>query len=995
MASKRSNNVIKVRLPGAILNEIYDNDNENDDLSRPRKKQKTFPKKSRKDARREERISKKKKQVNSLKSHKQKVQPTINDKSVNNNNRKKSEMVNDKGVLKPLKRKNSIKPMKSVRFQGAENDSSSSENDTTDNNNDSDVFDTEDDEIDNITDDENESVDSTMAKLKALKAKKLNKTQVKIDSSTEDEQFEGDEIDTDEEEEESVDSTMAKLKALKAKKLNKNKTKTDPSNDDEQSEDDEITDDEEGESVDSTMAKLKALKALKARKLNKTESSKTKDKKTKKASKVSEKSKKTDNQKSKIKRTPEFQKDDEDILFYSKKLGTKSIKKTSEDDWVGGLLDGLDFLNDDKDTNEEEEEEEQEEENDFEGSGSEEEETEKADLPFSSDDELNSSDFDSDSLGLDEEDSDGDEEPVKKEKENPYIAPVPKTTTSKYIPPALRRKMLEETVKESEEMIKLRRIVKGYFNRLSEANIDSILTELNNLYMNNPNHSVTSVITDVILDSTAIQGALLERFVIVHGAAVAALYRTVGISFGAHFIQTLVERFNVEYKSELEEKQGKSASNLLTLLCVIYTFQTVSCTLVYDIIRLLLEGEIHEVKTELLLKLIKNAGHGLRSDDPGALKGIILLQQKSMANADPSTISLRSKFLAESISSLKNNRLKSSGLASNTDSIIRMKNYLGGISGKHVDPIRVSLDDINNIETKGKWWLVGAAWKNNTSNGNIVNAQSNNNDAAQDVDMIVLNDIVDNAEVNLMDLAREQRMNTDIRRAIFVTIMGAEDAPDAFTKLNKLNLKRVQEREIVKVLLHCCSSEKTGYNPYYGFLAVKLCEQRSLRKTFNFSLWNFFDELEGNIDDDEESFSTSNNSELNLQKSINLAGLYGKIISENILNFNSFKNINLLTASTNLVIFLELLFIDIFNRIALNSKEKSIGGGHKYNDKKIVELMSKSKGNDKLLSIIGYFLINRVLTSEGFKNEKQKKRVEWGVDAFNDLVEVIGGQSEI
>ena len=37
---------------------------------------------------------------------------------------------------------------------------------------------------------------------------------------------------------------------------------------------------------------------------------------------------------------------------------------------------------------------------------------------------------------------------------------------------------------------------------------------------------------------------------------------------------------------------------------------------------------------------------------------------------------------------------------------------MGGINeNKSGDPIQVSLEDIQNVATRGKWWLVGSAWK--------------------------------------------------------------------------------------------------------------------------------------------------------------------------------------------------------------------------------------------------------------------------------------------
>eukprot|EP01052_Picozoa_sp_SAG31_P026960 SAG31_NODE_2483_length_5627_cov_3.161390_5_plen_110_part_00 len=52
-------------------------------------------------------------------------------------------------------------------------------------------------------------------------------------------------------------------------------------------------------------------------------------------------------------------------------------------------------------------------------------------------------------------------------------------------------------------------------------------------------------------------------------------------------------------------------------------------------------------------------------------------------------------------------------------------------------------------------------------------------------------------DVDLLHLARKQRMNTDVRKAVFCALMGAEDYSDAFEKLMSLRLKPPRDREMV------------------------------------------------------------------------------------------------------------------------------------------------------------------------------------------------------
>ena len=97
----------------------------------------------------------------------------------------------------------------------------------------------------------------------------------------------------------------------------------------------------------------------------------------------------------------------------------------------------------------------------------------------------------------------------------------------------------------------------------------------------------------------------------------------------------------------------------------------------------------------------------------------------------------------------------------------------------------MTLDDLLNAETKGKWWLVGAAWA-----GNPLVDRQKEMEAAKAVDstqakkkakQVAVDD--DDEELDLLGtdnheelikLAKKQGMNTDIRRSIFVIMMTSD-----------------------------------------------------------------------------------------------------------------------------------------------------------------------------------------------------------------------------
>ena len=78
------------------------------------------------------------------------------------------------------------------------------------------------------------------------------------------------------------------------------------------------------------------------------------------------------------------------------------------------------------------------------------------------------------------------------------------------------------------------------------------------------------------------------------------------------------------------------------------------------------------------------------------------------------------------------------------------------------DPLRVSLADLLSADTKGKWWLVGAAWGGNPLVDHAAAAKTATKTITLEAE-----------EDDLMKLARKQGMNTDVRRRVFVVIMSS------------------------------------------------------------------------------------------------------------------------------------------------------------------------------------------------------------------------------
>lgn len=506
----------------------------------------------------------------------------------------------------------------------------------------------------------------------------------------------------------------------------------------------------------------------------------------------------------------------------------------------------------------------------------------------------------------------------KRVRENPYIPPVsPNVPTGKYVPPSLRK----TPNSDGPSLERLKRQVQGHLNKLSEANLVSILGEIEKIYQSNPRQDVTSVLLDLLLTPFYNRSALQNTFVILHAAFAAAVYKVIGVDFGAGLLSQLIDRFD-QYHSD--DATGKEALNLISLLANLFIFHVVSSAIVFDHIRLLLD-RLSENNTELLLRLVRECGPQLRQDDPSSLKDIVQIMQKEVArmNSAGEQMSVRTKFMIETITDLKNNKMKAAATNNagvSSDHITQMKKVLGSLNSRIVrasEPLRVTRDDIKNSDRKGKWWLVGASWKGNDPATATAEPTNGPTDSEQPLD---------SDSVDLLALARQYGMNTTVRRSIFIALLSALDYRDAHIRLLKLRLKRAQEHEIPKVLLRCAAGENP-YNHYYTLVAKQLCLDKKMRKAFQFALWGWFRRLgeNGDLEGDDENEDRDGEEDVEMSEIANMARLYAHLILEGAETLGVLKVLDLAYVKERTGMFVELLIVMIITE-AQNSKANGKAG---------------------------------------------------------------------
>ncbi|KAK3305513.1 uncharacterized protein B0T15DRAFT_567422 [Chaetomium strumarium] len=536
--------------------------------------------------------------------------------------------------------------------------------------------------------------------------------------------------------------------------------------------------------------------------------------------------------------------------------------------------------------------------------------------------ELDEDDMEEDGMGKSQDDFEGFESdnehiaeapPQKRARENPYVAPMT-GQPAKYVPPSLRK----ETGSDAELAARIRRQTQGLVNRITESNMLSIMSEVEKLYREYPRQHVTSSLVDLLLIQVCDPTSLPDTLLILTAGFATAAYMVLGTDFGGQLIQEVVGRFEKYYEearvAALERPDvPKQTSNLITFISELYTFQLIGPNLVFDYIKMLL-ASLSELNAELLLRVVRMCGPTLRQDDPMALKDIVSLIPPAVATAGEKNLTVRTKFMIDTITDLKNNKMKAGVGASAviSEHITRMKKLLGQLKSrklKSTEPMRVGLKDIQDADQKGKWWLVGASWAGRSTSDKGTEKHASTEQEDSDGESIVLGDVDQGPD--LAELAREQGMNTEVRRSIFVSIMSAMDYQDAYFRILKLRLNKERQREIPNVIIRCVGAEQ-HYNPYYTLVAKRLCsEQREVKWAFQASLWKLFGRMgesgfdEDEVEDDEEDEAIA------MRRIVNTAKMFGALVAGNNLGLVVLKRLNLLYLQKKTRDFVEVMLVTV------------------------------------------------------------------------------------
>ncbi|KAF5022779.1 hypothetical protein F66182_5194 [Fusarium sp. NRRL 66182] len=539
----------------------------------------------------------------------------------------------------------------------------------------------------------------------------------------------------------------------------------------------------------------------------------------------------------------------------------------------------------------------------------------------------NEGDFDDEDSfeGFDDEDNDNEvsDKPAPQQRENPYVAPTT-GAVAKYVPPSLRKAASSEEERKS----RLRKQVQGLINRLTDANILSIVKSAEELYQSNARGDVTDVITDAIMAQICKPETLPDQFFVLTGGFAAAIYRLIGSSFGSVLVRRIVEDFGIQYEQASKELNAESAiqkeaSNILTLLSQLYVFEVITCKIIFDYMEKLL-SDLNEINVELLLRICRMAGRLLKQDDQQSLKHVSSVLNQSVSRAGYSNISARTKFMVETITDLTKGKRKAKGLDFTvvSEHVQRMKKRLGELKSQSrrldgLAPMGMGLIDIEGAETRGKWWLVGASVPTNLlDKSKKADEPGSGYESSDREDMdIVLPDFPKKA--------RAQGLGSTAQIAIFTALMTASNYEDGYRQFVNLKLKKDDQLAIASVLVQCVGSEMQ-YNPYYALVGAKACLTNSrIRFAIQDRLWKIFRSLgESMFGEAPEEDETADAERMKDERRLgNVAKFYAALVSDGTLNIAILKPLELPEANHWTSMFVQLLILALLK--GCRSKGKS------------------------------------------------------------------------
>lgn len=238
--------------------------------------------------------------------------------------------------------------------------------------------------------------------------------------------------------------------------------------------------------------------------------------------------------------------------------------------------------------------------------------------------------------------------------------------------------------------------------------------------------------------------------------------------------------------------------NLILFTSNLLHFAIITADFVYELLDLMLIGEMVDKDVMMIVWLVQFNGPLLRSSHPERMNNFIVKVQERLSPSITCTNTLsapkcsksRIQWMLDALSSWKK---KSMWLQ--YDQIRETTSRLKALTRSHRNhnaTLHCLPSELRDASKRGRWWQVGAAWAGKEAPP--VTLSTSPPAAPIDTD----------PDASLMILAKKMKMNTSVRQSVFCALMSSDDYMDAYERIMRLGLNATQQREIIRVCLICC-----------------------------------------------------------------------------------------------------------------------------------------------------------------------------------------------
>ena len=399
-------------------------------------------------------------------------------------------------------------------------------------------------------------------------------------------------------------------------------------------------------------------------------------------------------------------------------------------------------------------------------------------------------------------------------------------------PKSMFKKDNNKEITREERINKFQRELNSLINKIAESNISFLIPDMfNKIDEFNKNIKDNFILFDII---TKISLKLLLNQEITNLPITSCVCTFISLShykFGNNFIYFYLKSLfdEIQYLKN-EEIPKYKIKNCIFEIIHFYIFQNITSKLIYSLIKFLIEN-FNENNSEFLLLLLSYTGIDIRKEDPENLKDIITEVNKIYNNMKLNNSSDLSKlkFAVDMIEDIKQNKYLKFNLSEKFAFFKNFVNNYSNASLKKGEKIECDLETISKIDLK------------TICNSNNIEISENTNLNNIDLNNYIPNDDLLDDKTNkiLEKKMRKMNISTNLKKMIFTSIVTASDINDAFERLIRLNLKKEQKREIIKIIVQICIEEKY-YNPFYELLLDKLISiDKDNKYTFHYCIWDY------------------------------------------------------------------------------------------------------------------------------------------------------------